>query len=335
MLSRSLIERVVLWGRLVKFSHSVFALPFAAIMVLAVWRQHPVTWQQLVLLLVCVVAARTAAMAFNRVVDAGFDLQNDRTKSREIPAGQISRREGLGRVAVSSSVFIGAACGLGWHCGMLAVPVLVILCGYSFVKRFSSLCHFVLGLSLALAPGGVWYALTATWSWTPVPLMVSVLLWVAGFDILYACQDYEFDRTHGLMSVPSVLGIQAARWLSSVLHLGSVCSLAVFGLSIGFGVFFWVGVGIFSGLIASQHRTIYRYGLASIDQVFFVRNGLASVTLFLSVIVDSLVWSSQEEITAVPAPPAERVIALDTIEGVPALQMMASGQPLEIAFTAH
>jgi 4-hydroxybenzoate polyprenyltransferase len=288
MLSRSLIERVVLWGRLVKFSHSVFALPFAAIMVLAVWRRYAVTWQQLVLLLICVVAARTAAMAFNRVVDAGFDARNDRTKIREIPAGHISRSEGLVLVVAASVVFIAAAFGLGSHCGVLAIPVLGILCGYSFVKRFSSLCHFVLGLSLALAPGGVWYALTATWSWTPVPLMVSVLLWVAGFDILYACQDYEFDRKHGLMSVPSLLGIQAARWLSSLLHLGSVASLVVFGLEIGFGVFFWLGVVSFSVLIASQHRTIFKRGLASIDQVFFVRNGLASVVLFVSVLVDHL-----------------------------------------------
>lgn len=288
MLSKSLVERVVLWGRLVKFSHSVFALPFAAIMVLAVWQRYPVTWQQLVLLLICVVAARTAAMAFNRVVDAGFDARNDRTKIREIPAGHISRGEGLVFVVAASIVFIAAAFGLGSHCGVLAVPVLGILCGYSFVKRFSSLCHFVLGLSLALAPGGVWYALTVTWSWTPVPLMVSVLLWVAGFDILYACQDYEFDREHGLMSVPSLLGIRAARWLSSLLHIGSVFSLIVFGLEIGFGVFFWLGVVFFSALIASQHRTIFKRGLASIDQVFFVRNGLASVVLFISVLVDHL-----------------------------------------------
>jgi 4-hydroxybenzoate polyprenyltransferase len=227
-------------------------------------------------------------MAFNRVVDAGFDARNDRTKIREIPAGHISRSEGLVLVVAASVVFIAAAFGLGSHCGVLAVPVLGILCGYSFVKRFSSLCHLVLGLSLALAPGGVWYALTATWSWIPVPLMVSVLLWVAGFDILYACQDYEFDRTHGLMSVPSLLGIQAARWLSSLLHLGSVASLVVFGLEIGFGVFFWLGVVSFSVLIASQHRTIFKRGLASIDQVFFVRNGLASVVLFISVLVDHL-----------------------------------------------
>jgi 4-hydroxybenzoate polyprenyltransferase len=225
-------------------------------------------------------------MAFNRLVDATFDARNVRTQNREIPSGKVSRREAAMLVVVSALLFIGGAFVLGVHCGVLALPVLVVLLGYSYAKRFSALCHFILGLSLALAPGGVWYALTATWSWQPVSLMVGVLLWVAGFDILYACQDVEFDTQSGLQSVPARLGVGRARALSMVLHLGAVGALVVFGMSFAMGALFWCGLALFSVLIASQHIVIARRGLSCIDQVFFTRNGLASVLLFLFALLD-------------------------------------------------
>lgn len=269
-----------------RFSHSVFALPFAAIMLLTVMQQQAVSMRQLVLLAVCVVAARFSAMAFNRIVDARIDALNTRTRDREIPAGLVTSREAWLLVVAAASIFIVAAQELGPHCGVLAVPVLGVLLGYSYMKRFSSLCHIVLGVALACAPGGVWYALTATWSWQPVPLMVSVALWVAGFDILYACQDAEFDRAHGLHSVPGVLGVPGARMLSIVLHLLCVVFLVIFGLDFNFGGWFWCGAVVFAALIASQHIVVYRRGLESIDQVFFVRNGLASVLLLAFVVAD-------------------------------------------------
>lgn len=276
------------WGSLVRFSHSVFALPFAIIMLIVVSRSYRITWQQYVLLLVCVVSARSAAMAFNRVVDANIDADNQRTQGREIPSGRVSIREAWVFIGMAALIFIAGAFGLGWHCGVLALPVLGVLCGYSFVKRFSSLCHLILGLALALAPGGVWYAITATWSWQPVPLMVSVILWVAGFDILYSCQDEDFDRAYGLKSIPSSVGILGARVASLVLHSMSLCFLAQFGVIFDLGVWFWCGAVLFAVLILGQHVIVHRHGLSSIDQVFFVRNGLASIALLVFVVLDHL-----------------------------------------------
>jgi 4-hydroxybenzoate polyprenyltransferase len=284
-----LIKRLEIWGNLIKFSHSVFALPFAAIMALVAVRLGTVTWYKLLLLLVCLISARSAAMAFNRVVDSKIDSLNDRTKNREIPAGRVSLFEAGVLVVLASLVFVLGAFGLGVHCGVLSFPVLLVLLGYSYVKRYSSACHLVLGLALALAPGGVWYALTAEWSVKPAPLMFGVLLWVAGFDILYSCQDAEFDRENHLFSIPSRFGVSRALQISAALHMLSVLSLAVFGLVFSLGSFFWLGLVIFAVFIASQHVTVAKHGLESINQVFFLRNGAASVALFLFCFIDYLV----------------------------------------------
>jgi 4-hydroxybenzoate polyprenyltransferase len=285
----SLLQRVAVWGSLVKFSHSVFALPFALIMIVLVAQERAITVAQISLLIVCVVSARTAAMAFNRCADSEIDARNPRTAGREIPAGVVGRGSALSLVVVSCAVFVAAAWGLGTHCLVLSPCVLAVLLGYSLMKRFSSWCHVVLGIALALAPGGVWYALTAEWSWSPVPLMVSVILWVAGFDILYSCQDAEFDRGQGLYSVPSVLGIERATKLSTFLHGLSVVALATNGLMFNVGGLYWFGVGIFAVFLFSQHRIVRRLGLSSIDQVFFSRNGAASIALFLCVALDAFV----------------------------------------------
>ncbi len=255
-------------------------------MLVVVAKAYPVRLWQVCLLIVCVVAARSAAMAFNRLVDAKFDADNQRTRGREIPSGKVSQREAIILVVFSSCVFLLGATALGMHCAVLAIPVLMVLLGYSLVKRYSALCHFVLGLSLALAPGGVWYAVTATWSWYPVPLMLAVLLWVAGFDVLYACQDLEFDRKHGLFSIPSRLGSTRARVVSALLHVVAVLGLITFGLLFELGFFFWVGVVVFVAVIASQHISVIRRGLGCIDRVFFTRNGVASMVLFCFTALD-------------------------------------------------
>jgi 4-hydroxybenzoate polyprenyltransferase len=285
----SVVNRLVIWGDLVRFSHSIFAIPFAGVMLLVVMQSYPVSLSQLGLLVLCVVSARTAAMAFNRLVDARVDGLNERTQNREIPSGRVSNREALGLVIGAALAFIGASFGLGTHCGFLSFPVLGVLCGYSFFKRFSMACHLVLGVSLALAPGGVWYALTANWSWKPVPLLISVAFWVAGFDILYACQDAKFDREQGLFSVPSVFGVRVARGISVGMHILSVFFLFMFGRTFDFGFCAWGGVFLFSVLIASQHLVVQQRGIESIDQLFFVRNGLASVALFTFVLLDFVI----------------------------------------------
>jgi 4-hydroxybenzoate polyprenyltransferase len=273
---------------MVKISHSVFAMPFALTMLVVVSKSMPVSLAQVILLILCVVFARTAAMAFNRFVDAEMDARNPRTASREIPRGVISRKEGAVLTLASSLAFIAAASGLGVHCLVLAPAVLAVLLGYSLMKRVTAACHFVLGLALACAPGGVWYALTATWAWEPLVLMAAVLLWVAGFDILYSCQDLEFDRAHRLYSIPAKVGAHGARALAVVLHLLAIGSLIWFGQLFALGSWYRVGMGVFTVFLASQHITVHRHGFSSINQVFLTRNGIASVVLFVFAMLDTL-----------------------------------------------
>lgn len=288
-LFKSFCSRLYLWGSFIKFSHSVFALPFAGVMLLAIAKTRVVTISQLLILIACVVSARSAAMAFNRVVDLRFDCLNTRTFSREIPSGKLSISEGYLLVFFASGAFIAASFALGNHCGILSPIVLGLVLGYSFFKRFSSLSHLVLGLSLACAPGGVWYALEATWSWRPVPLMACVALWVAGFDVLYACQDIDFDRSNKLYSIPAAIGVRGARIAALIMHIFSVSFLSVFAAWFSFGVVFWFGILAFILLVFSQHLTVMRRGIGVIDQVFFVRNGLASLALFFAAVLDLLV----------------------------------------------
>jgi 4-hydroxybenzoate polyprenyltransferase len=274
---------------MVKVSHSVFAMPFALTMLVVVSKSTPVSWAQVALLVLCVVFARTSAMAFNRLVDAEIDAKNPRTVSREIPQGVVSRREGALLTAGSAAAFLAASYALGTHCGVLAPVVLVVLLGYSLLKRYTTACHFVLGLALACAPGGVWYALTATWAWEPAVLMAAVLLWVAGFDVLYACQDLEFDRANKLRSIPVSLGATRTRALSVLLHIMSVACLVWFGSLFALGFWYWVGVVLFGVFLASQHSVVHRQGFASIDHVFLTRNGVASLVLFVFVALDVFV----------------------------------------------
>jgi len=265
----TLAARIHSWGALVKFSHSVFALPFALIMMAVVARTHPVSLQAGALLIVCVVSARTAARGFNRFID------------REIDALALS--------VGSSVVFLVGAGLLGRHCLVLAPLVLALLFGYSMLKRYTAACHFVLGLALACAPGGVWYAMTGEWSLRPVVLMLAVLAWVAGFDILYSCQDLEFDRSQGLLSIPARLGVQRSRALALVLHLAALTGLALFGKEFALGAPYWAGLAAFAVVLLSQHVAVQRRGIGCIDQVFFTRNGIASVVLLAAVAADSLV----------------------------------------------
>lgn len=281
-----LARRISTWGSLVKFSHTLFALPFALIMVVFVSRARPITWSDFLALVVCIVAARTAAMGFNRWVDAEIDKVNPRTVNREIPKGVVSKREACVLIVTSSAIFLLGAWGLGRHCLVLAPAVLGVLFGYSLVKRYSSLCHLVLGIALSLAPGGVWYALTAQWSWQPVPIMAAVALWVAGFDILYSCQDESVDRELGLFSVPRMLGVSRAIVVAAVFHSASLALLTLGGSLFSVGVIYYCGVALFGLLIASQYVAIKSNGIACIDQVFFTRNGAASVMLFIAVLLD-------------------------------------------------
>lgn len=281
-----LINRIVVWGKLVKFSHSIFALPFALSMVVLVSTEYPVSVIQIFEMVVCIVSARVAAMAFNRFVDRGIDACNPRTSLREIPQGVVRIWEVVVIVVFSSLVFVLFAGLLSPICGLLAWPVLVVLFGYSYLKRFSPLCHIVLGLSLAVAPGGVWLAITNEWAWRPVPLMLGVMMWVAGFDVIYALQDMNFDRANKLRSIPESVGETSARMLALLFHVISILCFFVTGVFFAVGTIFWIGLCMFVMLLAKQHIALLLNRDTDIESMFFVSNGLASVLFFIFTALD-------------------------------------------------
>ncbi|MBX7143869.1 MAG: putative 4-hydroxybenzoate polyprenyltransferase [Oligoflexia bacterium] len=281
-------EQMQLWGRVVKFSHSIFALPFALSMAVYVSVHYRVVAAQWILIVCAVVSARTAAMCFNRIVDRHIDALNPRTRSREIPSGEVSVRSVAALLIISSAVFILSSAGLGQHCLIASPLVLATLLFYSWTKRFTAGSHFVLGLALAMAPGGVWYALVGTIEMLPIPLMLGVLLWVGGFDILYSCQDVDFDRAHKLHSLPSCCGVVTALWIARLLHVLALLCFGWFGVVAGLGVVYFAMLAGFSVVLASQHFLISPDDFSRIDQAFFTRNGIASVVFFLGLLVDQL-----------------------------------------------
>ena len=287
MQQSAVVGEVRTWGRLVKFSHSIFALPFALSMAAVVWRDTPIAVSQIVWILIAIVSARTAAMAFNRLADRTIDADNPRTASRELPRGIVTSRSVLLLLLGTCGIFLLAAGMLGRHCLVLSPLVLLILLGYSLTKRFTRYSHLFLGLALACAPGGVWYALRGTIAIEPVWLMAGVLFWVAGFDILYSCQDAVFDRERGLFSIPARAGVPAAFKISFALHLTAIVFFAVFGVSAGLGAIFFCGLVLFTAVLLSQQRIISPADLSRIDAAFFNRNGVASVLFFIAVLADT------------------------------------------------
>lgn len=275
-----------LWGSLVKFSHSIFALPFALSMFFIVARSRPVTIQQLLWILLALVGARTAAMGFNRILDRHIDAVNPRTQMREIPANKLSCFHAWKLVIVSSLVFLLSSYLLGAHCLVLSPLVLGFLFFYSYTKRFTKYAHFVLGAALAMAPGGVWYALTAEFAFLPLVLMFAVMFWVAGFDIIYSCQDADFDRANSLFSFPAVLGVKNSLRLSRLLHLGTFGLLIFFGYLNSFGLYYYSSLLLFGLLLWNQHMIVKPSDLSKADAAFFTRNGAASFIFFLGVFAE-------------------------------------------------
>lgn len=277
---------------LVKFSHSIFALPFA---LQGAWlaaggmpRLATLAW-----IVVCAVSARTAAMAFNRLVDRRIDARNPRTEGRELPAGKMSPRAVGTLVALSSAVFVAAAFALNPLAGQLAFPVLVVLLGYSYVKRFSALAHAVLGLALAIAPVGAWIAVRGDLTAEAVPVLwlaLAVWTWVFGFDLIYACQDAEFDRAQGLHSIPARFGVRAALRLSSLLHVVTVAALAGTGWSANLSWIYWVALGLTAVLLAWEHSLVAPDDLSRVDVAFFTVNGWVGVGLFVGLVIDHGVY---------------------------------------------
>ena len=263
----------------VRFSHSVFALPFALTGALLAWRDHPFSWSQVAWIVVCMVSARSAAMGFNRLVDARFDALNPRTAMRELPRGEMSRVEAAIFVTVSSIVFVFAASRLSTLCLALSPLALAIVFWYSLAKRVTTYTQLFLGLALAIAPVGGWIAAGGRGGIEPWLLGLAIGLWVGGFDILYACQDVEFDRGHGLRSIPARFGIASAIRLSRLMHVGAIVAMAALWRGANLPSLYLVGVAIVAVLLFYEQSLVSDTDLSQVKKAFDL-NGWVGIVYF-------------------------------------------------------
>ena len=275
---------------LVKFSHTIFALPFALLgfSLATIHHSDALSWKLLILVLLCMLFARNAAMSFNRWADRHIDEVNPRTAQREIPARIIGPKSALVFCIANSLLFLVAAWFINPLCFYLSPIALLVLLGYSFTKRFTAFSHFILGLGLALAPTGAYLAVTGTFDWIPVIISISVLCWVSGFDIIYALQDDDFDRENQLRSIPVMLGRKKALKLSLILHCITALMLIVAGVIGDFKTIYWIGLLIFSILLFYQHTIVKYNDLRRVNLAFFTLNGIASVVFSIFAITDLL-----------------------------------------------
>jgi 4-hydroxybenzoate polyprenyltransferase len=262
------MTRLAAYLSFVRFSHSVFALPFALTGALLAWRTQPFSWAQIAWIVVCMVSARSAAMGFNRAVDARFDALNPRTAMREIPRGVMSQREAAVFVLVSSAVFVFAATRLGWWCGVLGPVALAIVFWYSMAKRYTTYTQLFLGLAMAVAPVGGWIAAGGGPGPEPWLLGLAIGLWVGGFDILYACQDVEFDRGHGLRSIPVRFGVAGAIAISRGMHAAAVVAMATLGAAAGLPALYYAGVVFVAALLVYEQSLVSAADLSQVKKAF-------------------------------------------------------------------
>lgn len=297
---------------LIKFSHTIFAMPFALIgfflgffallgynfgSPLGIPAAEPhfalpatiginIYLYKFVLVVLCMIFARSAAMAYNRYLDRRFDALNPRTAVREIPAGVISHKNALLFTVVNCIFFITATFLINRICFYLSPVALFVILFYSYTKRFTALCHLVLGIGLSLAPIGAYLAVTGRFDWLPLFFSFAVVFWVSGFDIIYALQDEEFDKAHHLHSIPSVLGKKAALHVSELFHLLSATAVVWAGLYGGFGYWYWAGIAVFIGMLVYQHAIVKHNDLHRVNLAFMTANGVASVVFAMFVIAD-------------------------------------------------
>lgn len=289
---------------LIKFSHTIFAMPFAMIgfflglamvpvSVIPGWHtpifpSHSVTILGLRLFLVicCMIFARSAAMAFNRYLDKNFDAQNPRTAIREIPAGIISSGNALRFVVLNCVAFVIATFFINTICFFLSPVALFVVLGYSYTKRFTPLCHLILGLGLSLAPIGAYLAVTGVFAVLPIMFSLAVIFWVSGFDIIYALQDEDFDKSQNLYSIPAALGKRRALQISKILHVLSASCVIIAGLYGQFSWLYWIGALVFCGMLMYQHSIVKPGDLSRVNLAFMTANGIASVVFAIFVIAD-------------------------------------------------
>lgn len=293
---------------LIKFSHTVFAMPFALLgFTMGIFAQAEKTgdtggsglktvthyfnnqYMVLVWVILCMVFARSAAMAFNRYLDREFDAKNPRTAIREIPRGIISAPGALRFTILSSILFMGTAFMINTTCLLLSPIALLVVLGYSYTKRFTPLCHIILGIGLALAPAGAFIAVTGGIGTAVILLSLGVIGWVSGFDIIYAMQDDQFDRSTGLHSIPAALGRTNALWISRGLHAAAVVLIFAAGQRIDAGPVYAGGVGFFAAALILQHKLVKPDDLSKVDLAFMTTNGIASLVFSITAIADFLI----------------------------------------------
>ncbi len=284
----SLLVRYI---NLVKLPHTLFALPFALLGVVAASRIAPVSWRAIALVIVAFSAARWAAMGFNRIADVSYDARNPRTMNRELPRGALTIGQAWGSVLVAAALFIAASALLNPLCLMLSPVALAWVLAYSLSKRFTWWPHLWLGMSLAIAPVGGYLAVTGRWSepvWLLLAVVVAVATWVAGFDIFYALPDAGFDRDNGLRSAVVRLGERRAILLAKILHGLTIPALALFGYGARFGAWYFAGLAVAAGILAYEHRLVRPGDLSRLDAAFFTMNGVMSVTVFTFALIDRI-----------------------------------------------
>jgi 4-hydroxybenzoate polyprenyltransferase len=275
-----MINRLATYLSFVRFSHSVFALPFALTGALLASRQHAVTWRQVCWVVVCMVTARSAAMGFNRLVDARFDAGNPRTKGRELPSGRMSNAEATVFVAVMSAAFVAAAGQLGWLCFALSPVALALIFWYSLAKRYTWGTQFFLGLAMAIAPIGGWLAAGGGAGWEPWLLGLAIGLWVGGFDVLYACQDLDVDREQHLKSIPVRFGVARSLAISRFMHIGTIACLAALGAVTRLGPLYFGGVLAVAALLAYEQSLVDDTDLSQVKRAFDL-NGYVGILYFI------------------------------------------------------
>ena len=276
---------------LIKFSHTIFAMPFAMIGYILGAKTFNFHFSILnfSLVILCMVFARSAAMAFNRYLDRNYDAANPRTATREIPGGIISANNALVFTIISCALFLVTCFFINSLCFYLSPVALAVVLGYSYTKRFTPLCHLILGLGLSLAPIGAFIAVTGFFSILPIIFSLIVLFWVSGFDIIYALQDEEFDKSQNLYSIPAWLGKSKALRISELFHLLSTGAVIVAGFIGEFGWLYWIGAAIFCGMLIYQHSIVKPNDLKRVNLAFMTSNGIASVVFAIFVIADLFV----------------------------------------------
>lgn len=280
-----IIEKIMLYLKMIKFSHSIFALPFAFTGAIIAASGIPSS-RQIFWITIAMVGARSGAMGLNRIIDRKIDRANPRTRNRELPTGIIKLSEAVLFTAVSFAVFVFAAYMLNPLCLKLSPVALCVLFIYSYIKRFTWASHFVLGLSLSAAPIGAWIAVKGTFNLEIISIGIAVVFWLAGFDTLYALQDIEFDKSYGLYSIPERFGIKKALIFARIFHVIAFLMLVSSGFLFNLGVFYWLGMMVVGGLFIYEHSLVKENDLSRLDMAFFNMNGYISIAVFIFTLLD-------------------------------------------------